>query len=112
MTMEELVIAIRVTAESAQEDIEQVTQGIAMIGRAGTQSMAQLRRETAEAISAIEPVSRTCVQKISRFSCFLSVISPPDQRAMMLRSSMETIANTGPPVSSSGEYSSASVIIG
>lgn len=58
MTMEELVIAIRVTAESAQEDIEQVTQGLAMIGRTGTQSMAQLRRETAEAISAIERMQK------------------------------------------------------
>ena len=43
MTMEELVIAIRVTAESAQEDMEQVAQGLAMIGRAGTQSMSKLR---------------------------------------------------------------------
>lgn len=58
MTMEELVIAIRVTAENAQEDIDQVTQGLAMIGRTGTQSMAQLRREAAEAISAIERMQK------------------------------------------------------
>jgi len=62
MTMEELVIAIRVTAEGAQEDIERVEQGFAQIGQTGARSMEQLKRETAAAISAIERMQRNAYQ--------------------------------------------------
>lgn len=58
MTMEELVIAIRVTAEGAQEDIERVEKGFAQIGQTGVRSMEQLRRETAAAISEIERMQK------------------------------------------------------
>ena len=58
MTMEELVIAIRVTAEGAQEDIERVEQGLALIGQTGTKSMEALRRQTAAAISEIERMQK------------------------------------------------------
>ena len=58
MTMEELVIAIRVTAEGAQEDIERVEAGFAQIGQTGAKSMEQLRRETAAAISSIERMQK------------------------------------------------------
>ena len=58
MTMEELVIAIRVTAEGAQEDIERVEQGLALIRQTGTKSMEALRRQTAAAISEIERMQK------------------------------------------------------
>lgn len=58
MTMEELVIAIRVTAESAQEDMNQIEAGFAQIAQAGAKSMEQLRRETAAAISEIERMQK------------------------------------------------------
>lgn len=58
MTMEELVIAIRVTAENAQEDIERIEQGFAQLGQTGARSMAQLKRETAEAIREIERMQK------------------------------------------------------
>ena len=58
MTMEELVIAIRVTAEGAQEDIERVEQGLALIGQTGARSMEALRRQTAAAISEIERMQK------------------------------------------------------
>lgn len=58
MTMEELVIAIRVTAENAQEDIERIGQGFAQLGQTGARSMAQLKRETAEAIREIERMQK------------------------------------------------------
>lgn len=58
MTMEELVIAIRVTAENAQEDIGRIEQGFAQLGQTGARSMAQLKRETAEAIRAIERMQK------------------------------------------------------
>lgn len=58
MTMEELVIAIRVTAENAQEDIGRIEQGFAQLGQTGARSMAQLKRETAEAIREIERMQK------------------------------------------------------
>lgn len=58
MTMEELVIAIRVTAENAQEDISRIEQGFAQLGQTGARSMAQLKRETAEAIREIERMQK------------------------------------------------------
>lgn len=58
MTMEELVIAIRVTAEGAQEDIERVQAGFAQIGQIGAKSMEQLKRQTAAAISEIERMQK------------------------------------------------------
>ena len=58
MTMEELVIAIRVTAEGAQEDIERVQEGFAQIGQTGAKSMEQLKRQTAAAISEIERMQK------------------------------------------------------
>lgn len=58
MTMEELVIAIRVTAEGAQEDMEEVARSLALIGQTGAKSMEQLRQKTAETIRAVERMQK------------------------------------------------------
>ena len=58
MTMEELVVAIRVTAEGAQEDIERLERGFALMGQTGARSIEQLRSQTAAAISEIERMQK------------------------------------------------------
>lgn len=56
--MEELVVAIRVTAEGAQEDIERLERGFALMGQTGARSIEQLRSQTAAAISEIERMQK------------------------------------------------------
>jgi len=45
MTMEELVIAIRVTAENAEENLEAISEGLKEIGQTGDAGIARVQRQ-------------------------------------------------------------------
>jgi len=57
MTMEELVIAIRVTAEDAEENLEAITEGLRQIGEAGGSGVSRVQKQMSSLMKEMKNTS-------------------------------------------------------